>query len=124
MWTVVLLIVAAAAVFTVFKGKLAAWFAKPGEPPQRVVIVSAAGPTLWQRTAGTIVGALLVLVPAMLLLRYTGEHHDPVTNYYAPAATSTTDSPTGAGAGTPPPSKPGAKAIGGEPVAGSTGGRR
>jgi hypothetical protein len=90
MGTVVLLIIAAAAVFTVFKGKLGAWFAKPGEPAQRVVIVSPAGPALWQRIAGTIVGALIVAVPAVLLLKYTGEHHDPVTNYYAPTVTSNT----------------------------------
>jgi len=86
----VLLIIAAAAVFTVVRGKLGAWFAKPGEPPQRVIVVSPAGPTLWQRTASFIVGALIVAVPAVLLLRQTGEHHDPVTNYYAPTVTSTT----------------------------------
>lgn len=86
----VLLIIAAAAVFTVARGKLGAWFAKPGEPPQRVLIVSPAGPTLWQRFASTIVGALIVAVPAVLLLRYLGEHHDPATNYYAPTVSSTT----------------------------------
>ncbi|MBS2538910.1 hypothetical protein KGQ20_39805 [Catenulispora sp. NF23] len=86
----VLLIVAAAAVFTVARGKLGAWFAKPGEPPQRVIVVSPAGPTLWQRVAGTIVAALIILIPVMLLLKYTGEQHDPATNYNAPTVTSTT----------------------------------
>ncbi|WP_194894705.1 hypothetical protein [Catenulispora pinisilvae] len=90
MGIVVLLIVAAAAVFTVARGKLGAWFAKPGEPAQRVIVVSPAGPTLWQRTAGTIVAALIILVPVLLLLKYTGEQHDPATNYYAPTVTSTT----------------------------------
>ena len=89
MGTIVLLIIAAAAVFTVFKGKLGAWFPKPGEPAQPVVVVSPAGPTLWQRTASFIVGTLIVAVPAVLLLKYTGEHHDPATNY-APTITSTT----------------------------------
>lgn len=86
----VLLFIAAAAVFTVARGKLGAWFAKPGEPAQRVVVVSPAGPTLWQRGASFIVGAMIVAVPAVLLLKYTGEHHDPVTNYYAPTVGSTT----------------------------------
>ncbi|GAA2035349.1 hypothetical protein GCM10009839_40050 [Catenulispora yoronensis] len=90
MGMVVLLIIAAAAVFTVAKGTLGAWFAKPGDPAQRVVIVSPAGPTLWQRTAGFIVGALFVAVPAVLLLKQTGQHHEPVTNYFAPTVTSTT----------------------------------
>lgn len=81
--------VAAAAVLTVVKGTFGSWFARPGEPPQRVVVVSPAGPTLWQRTAGFIVGALFVAVPAVLLLRYLGQHHDPATNYYAPTITST-----------------------------------
>ena len=86
----VLLIIAAAAIFTVARGKLGAWFAKPGEPPQRVIVVSPAGPTLWQRLASAIVGALIIAVPVVLLLKYTGQHHDPVTNYYAPTVTSTT----------------------------------
>jgi len=108
MGTIVLLIIAAAAFFTVARVKLGAWFAKPGEPPQRVTIVSPAGPTLWQRTASFIVGALIVAGPAVLVLKQTGEHHDPVTNYYAPAATSTTGSPAPAS----------------EPATGSTGGKR
>lgn len=98
MGTVVLLVIAAAAVFTVARGKLGAMFAKPGEPPQRVILVSPKGPTLWQRTASFIVGALIVAVPAMLLLKQTGQHHDPATNYYAPTViTSTTVPATTAG---------------------------
>ena len=89
MGMVVLLIVAAAAVFTVARGKLGAWFAKPGEPPQRVIVVSPAGPTLWQRIASGIVSALVIAVPAVLLLKYTGEHHDPATNYNTPTVSST-----------------------------------
>lgn len=86
----VVLLIIAAAVFTVARGKLGAWFAKPSEPPQRVIVVSPKGPTLWQRFASTIVGALMIAVPAVLLLRYLGEHHDPATNYYAPTVSSTT----------------------------------
>lgn len=86
---VVLLILAAAAIFTVAKGKLGAWFSKPASA-QPVILVSPKGPTMWQRTAGFIVGALIIAVPAALLLKYTGQHHDPVTNYYAPTVTSTT----------------------------------
>jgi hypothetical protein len=88
----VLLIVSAAAVFTVLKGKLGALFSKFSKPisAQPVFLVSPKGATLWQRTASFIVGALIVAVPAVLLLKQTGEHHDPVTNYYAPTVTSTT----------------------------------
>ena len=89
MLAVILLIIAAAAVFTVARAKLGAWFARPGEPPQRVIVVSPAGPGLWLRTASFIVGALIVAVPTVLLMKYTAEHHDPATNYHAPMVTTT-----------------------------------
>jgi len=55
-----------------------------------LIVVSPAGPTLWQRIASGIVSALVIAVPAVLLLKYTGEHHDPATNYNPPTVSTST----------------------------------
>jgi hypothetical protein len=100
---VIVLVVVALAFFTVGSGFLRGLFAKPGPPPQRVVIVSPVGPGLWQRLAGGIVAAVLIAFPAGLLLRATaGTSGDYVVPNYFQQASTPSSTPTAHPATTAP----------------------
>lgn len=68
---VLVLIVVVLAVLTVVSRTLRGWFAKPGDRPQRVVIVAPRGPSLWSRAAGSITAGAFLAAAILALMHST-----------------------------------------------------